>query len=57
MKMQLHFVYASNLDIAFRFGISATTVDQEFTRWIEAMDAQSHFGPNKKFAEDNAILI
>ena len=40
MKMQLN---ASNFDLAFRFGISATTVGQVFSRWIEAIDVRLAF--------------
>jgi hypothetical protein len=34
---------ASNFDLAFRFGISATTVGRIVTRWVEAMDARLSF--------------
>ena len=40
MKMRLN---ASNFDLAFRFGISATTVGRVFSRWIEAMDVRLAF--------------
>jgi len=40
MKMWLN---ASNFDLAFRFGISATTVGRVFSRWIQAMDARLAF--------------
>ena len=40
MKMRLN---VSNFDLAFRFGISATTVGRVLTRWIETMDARLSF--------------
>ena len=40
MKMRPN---ASNLYFAFRFGISATTGGQVFSRWIEAMDVRLAF--------------
>ena len=40
MKMRLN---TNNFDLAFRFGISATTVGRVFSRWIEAMDVRLAF--------------
>ena len=40
MKLRLH---ASNCDLAFRFGISESTVSRIFVKWIEAMDIRLLF--------------
>ena len=40
MKLRLH---ASNYDLAFRFGISESTVSRIFIKWIEAMDTRLSF--------------
>ena len=40
MKIRLN---VSNFDLAFRFGISATTVGRVFGRWIEVMEARLSF--------------
>ena len=40
MKMRLD---ASTFDLAFRFGVSATTASRVFSRWIEAMDVRLAF--------------
>ena len=40
MKLRLN---ASNYDLAFRFGVSESTVSRVFTKWIEAMDIRLSF--------------
>ena len=40
MKLRLN---SSNYDLAFRFGISESTVGRIFARWIEAMDIRLSF--------------
>ena len=40
MKLRLH---ASNCDLAFRFGISESTVSRIFVKWIETMDIRLSF--------------
>ena len=40
MKLRLN---AANFDLAFRFGVSATTVGRILSRWIEAMNARLAF--------------
>ena len=46
MKLQLN---ASNYDLAFRFGISESSVSRVFSKWIEAMDIRLSFlRPDRK---------
>ena len=40
MKLRLN---VSNYDLGFRFGISASTVSQVFSKWIEVMDVRLSF--------------
>ena len=40
MKLRLN---SSNYDLAFRFGISESTVGRIFARWVEAMDIRLFF--------------
>ena len=42
MKLQLH-VNASNYDLGFRFGVSASTISQVLSKWIEAMNVHLSF--------------